>query len=88
MNTNKSTSPIIGMYVFHPRPRYLLLLTKFIRCVSFALMAASLAPMIILVNRTPDQIPADVIAAEMEKGIDGRSLNEPATNTIPLDQKV
>ncbi|KAB5578064.1 major facilitator superfamily domain-containing protein [Coniochaeta sp. 2T2.1] len=70
MNTNKSTSPLIGM------------------CVSFGLMAASLAPMIILVNRTPDQIPADVIAAEKEKGIDSASLNETAPTTIPLDQKV
>ncbi|RYP61861.1 hypothetical protein DL771_009980 [Monosporascus sp. 5C6A] len=30
-------------------------------CVTFGLMAASLAPMIILVNSTPDRIPADVI---------------------------
>jgi hypothetical protein len=69
-------------------PIFLHVLTMSNRCVSFALMAASLPPMIILVNRTPDQIPADVIAAEKEKGIDSASLNEPAPTTIPLDQKV
>ncbi|RYO83481.1 hypothetical protein DL764_009452 [Monosporascus ibericus] len=36
-------------------------------CVTFGLMAASLAPMIILVNSTPDHIPADVILEGQEE---------------------
>ncbi|KAI0018225.1 MFS general substrate transporter [Xylariomycetidae sp. FL0641] len=38
-------------------------------CVSFGLMAAAAAPMLMLVNQTPDKIPADVIieAQEQEK---------------------
>ncbi|KAK3179125.1 hypothetical protein K4F52_009371 [Lecanicillium sp. MT-2017a] len=35
-------------------------------CVTFALLGASLLPMIILVNSTPDRIPADVIAEEQK----------------------
>ncbi|KAH8906490.1 MFS general substrate transporter [Coniochaeta sp. PMI_546] len=57
-------------------------------CVSFGLMAAALGPMIVLVNRTPDHIPADVIAAEQEKRIDGASVKEPAPSTIYNDLKV
>lgn len=44
-------------------------------------MAASLVPMIILVNRTPDQIPADVISGELEKGVDSASI-EPASAPV------
>ncbi|KAL3455604.1 major facilitator superfamily domain-containing protein [Aspergillus heterothallicus] len=33
-------------------------------CVTFALLGVSLLPMIMLVNTTPDQIPADIIAEE------------------------
>ncbi|KAJ5329935.1 hypothetical protein N7452_010325 [Penicillium brevicompactum] len=33
-------------------------------CVTFALLAAALYPMIMLVNTTPDRIPADVVAEE------------------------
>ncbi|KAF7586297.1 hypothetical protein BBP40_009153 [Aspergillus hancockii] len=33
-------------------------------CVTFALLGASLIPMIMLVNTTPDRIPADVIAEQ------------------------
>jgi len=43
--------------------------------------------MIILVNRTPDQIPADVIAAEQEKGIDNASLREPTPAAAPIELK-
>lgn len=57
-------------------------------CVSFALMAAALGPMIVLVNRTPNHIPADVILAEQEKGIDTASFKGPAPDTIPVDSKV
>ncbi|KAI1396451.1 MFS general substrate transporter [Hypoxylon fuscum] len=35
-------------------------------CVTFALMAAALVPMLMLVNATPDRIPADVILEEEE----------------------
>lgn len=33
-------------------------------CVTFGLMALALGPMLVLVNSTPDRIPADVIAEE------------------------
>ncbi|KAI4662350.1 uncharacterized protein J4E79_004639 [Alternaria viburni] len=33
-------------------------------CVTFGLMALALGPMLVLVNQTPDRIPADVIAEE------------------------
>lgn len=32
--------------------------------MTFALLAAALYPMIMLVNTTPDRIPADVVAEE------------------------
>jgi hypothetical protein len=32
--------------------------------VTFALLGASLIPMIMLVNSTPDRIPADMVAEE------------------------
>lgn len=34
-------------------------------CVTFGLMALAFGPMLILVNSTPDRIPADVIAEEI-----------------------
>ncbi|KAL2135309.1 hypothetical protein VTI74DRAFT_9077 [Chaetomium olivicolor] len=37
--------------------------------VSFALMAVALGPMLILVNNTPDRIPADVVAEEQDKAL-------------------
>ncbi|KAI0170305.1 major facilitator superfamily domain-containing protein [Pestalotiopsis sp. NC0098] len=46
-------------------------------CVAFGLMALSLGPMLVLVNRTPNEIPADVIIAQQEKHIDGMSVREP-----------
>ncbi|KAF2009264.1 MFS general substrate transporter [Aaosphaeria arxii CBS 175.79] len=46
-------------------------------CVTFGLMGAALYPMLVLVNQTPDRIPADVIAEEQEaaegKGV-GRTV--------------
>lgn len=33
-------------------------------CVTFALLGAALYPMIMLVNTTPDRIPADIVAEE------------------------
>ena len=36
-------------------------------CVSFGLMALAFGPMLMLVNKTPDRIPADVIAEEQER---------------------
>lgn len=47
-------------------------------------MAAALAPMLVLVNRTPDHIPADIIAAEQEKGADSASMSEPAQTAVEL----
>lgn len=35
-------------------------------------MAAALAPMIVLTNQTPDEIPADVIAKEQDKAMEGK----------------
>lgn len=57
-------------------------------CVSFGLMAAALGPMIVLVNRTPDVIPADVIAGQQEKGSDGASLKGVAPVPTYNDMKV
>lgn len=45
-------------------------------------MALSLGPMLVLVNRTPNEIPADVISAEQEKHIDGTSVREPIPVTV------
>jgi hypothetical protein len=36
-------------------------------CVTFGLMALAFAPMLVLVNSTPDRIPADVIAEEQDR---------------------
>jgi hypothetical protein len=36
-------------------------------CVTFALMAVAVGPMLMLVNSTPDRIPADVIAEEQQQ---------------------
>lgn len=35
-------------------------------CVTFGLMALAVGPMIVLVNSTPDRIPADVTAEEID----------------------
>jgi hypothetical protein len=34
-------------------------------CVTFGLMALALGPMLLLVNSTPDRIPADVTAEQL-----------------------
>jgi hypothetical protein len=36
-------------------------------CVTFGLMALALGPMLVLVNSTPDRIPADVAAEEIDR---------------------
>jgi hypothetical protein len=36
-------------------------------CVTFGLMALAFGPMLVLVNSTPDRIPADVIAEEQDR---------------------
>lgn len=36
-------------------------------CVTFGLMAVAFGPMLVLVNQTPDRIPADVIAEEQAR---------------------
>jgi len=35
-------------------------------CVTFGLMAVAFAPMLVLVNSTPERIPADVTAEEIQ----------------------
>ncbi|CAG7967433.1 unnamed protein product [Penicillium nalgiovense] len=50
MNTQTTSNPLIGLYVCPG--------------VTFGLLGASLLPMIMLVNTTPDRIPADVVAEE------------------------
>ena len=48
--------------------------------MTFGLMAAAVGPMVVLVNSTPDHIPADVIASEQQKAeakiADERVLDE------------
>lgn len=36
-------------------------------CVTFGLMALALFPMLMLVNSTPDRIPADIAAEELDR---------------------
>lgn len=36
-------------------------------CVTFGMMGLAVFPMLMLVNQTPDRIPADVIAEEQER---------------------
>lgn len=36
-------------------------------CVTFGLMALACGPMLVLVNSTPDRIPADVTAEQIER---------------------
>ena len=35
-------------------------------CVTFGLMALAFGPMLVLVNSTPERIPADVVAEEIQ----------------------
>ncbi|KAF1355609.1 MFS general substrate transporter [Lizonia empirigonia] len=49
-------------------------------CVTFALMAVAFGPMLVLVNQTPDRIPADVIAEEQERA-------ESKFDTVNFDAK-
>ncbi|RAH47484.1 MFS general substrate transporter [Aspergillus brunneoviolaceus CBS 621.78] len=46
-------------------------------CVTFGLLGAALLPMIMLVNTTPDQIPADVIAEEQNAANAKLPVEEP-----------
>ncbi|KAI2774565.1 hypothetical protein DTO012A8_751 [Penicillium roqueforti] len=39
-------------------------------CVTFALLGASVIPMILLVNTTPDRIPADLVAEEQNAALE------------------
>lgn len=36
-------------------------------CVNFGLLALAMGPMLMLVNSTPDRIPADVTAEEQDR---------------------
>lgn len=51
------------------------MLTTVNSCVTFGLMALAFGPMLVLVNLTPDRIPADVIL-EAEEAED-RKIAEP-----------
>jgi hypothetical protein len=61
-----------------------------VSCVTFGLMAIAVVPMLILVNSTPDQIPADVLAkeeAEQQQADDydaSREKNEGVVNVRAL----
>ena len=55
-------------------------------CVSFGLMALATAPMILLTNKTPDRIPADVIL-EGQEALDAKIAEEPEVVTAKMDQK-
>ncbi|KAL1883233.1 hypothetical protein Daus18300_000291 [Diaporthe australafricana] len=47
-------------------------------CVTFALMAVALGPMIVLTNDVPDRIPADVLAEEQQAAIEGKKMDSHA----------
>jgi len=51
--------------------------------VTFGLLAAALGPMIVLVNSTPDRIPADVIVEEQD-----RAQEKGVSASVPVDTKV
>ena len=71
MNTQTETSPLVGLYVsqyeYCPFPWTADTNILSLSCVTFGLMATAVGPMIVLVNSTPDRIPADVIADEQER---------------------
>lgn len=48
-------------------------------CVTFALMAVALGPMIVLTNDVPDRIPADVLAEQQQAAIEGKKADGNAT---------
>ncbi|THY70220.1 MFS general substrate transporter [Aureobasidium pullulans] len=56
-------------------------------CVSFGLMALATAPMIMLTNKTPDRIPADVIL-EGQEALDAKIADESEVVTGKVDQKI
>jgi hypothetical protein len=48
-------------------------------CVTFALMAAAFVPMLLLVNSTPDRIPADVV-------LEGKEVEEKEAIEIDIEE--
>ena len=56
--------------------------TDLFSCVTFALLGASLLPMIMLVNTTPDRIPADEIAEQQAMG---EKLGDIEGQAVPID---
>ncbi|WWC73889.1 uncharacterized protein I206_107861 [Kwoniella pini CBS 10737] len=56
-------------------------------CVTFGLMALALPPFLMLVNKTPDRIPADVLAEEeaTENKLEGEKKHDTAQVTV-LDE--
>lgn len=55
-------------------------------CVSFGLMALAVGPMILLTNKTPDRIPADMIL-EGQEAHDAKIGEEPEVVMGKMDQK-
>ncbi|KAI3398515.1 hypothetical protein diail_9039 [Diaporthe ilicicola] len=51
-------------------------------CVTFALMAVALGPMIVLTNDVPDRIPADVLAEEHQAAIEGKKEDNHALTGV------
>lgn len=70
MNTKSQGDPLIGLCVSLSHLNHILFtfprdwLADLSSCVTFALLGAAILPMIMLVNTTPDRIPADIIAEE------------------------
>lgn len=87
MNTQISTSPLIGVYVWFFNLLSCLLFLEYQlivfwgvcvnSCVTFGLMAAALIPMLLLVNTTPDKIPADeLMEEEQQQGVAAQDMKE------------
>lgn len=66
MNTQTTSDPLIGLYVLSFCPNNLGedLTDGCFSGVTFGLLGAAIVPMIMLVNTTPDRIPADVVAEQ------------------------
>lgn len=76
MNTKSQGDPLIGLCVSLSHLNHNLftlprgwLADLLSSCVTFALLGAAILPMVMLVNTTPDRIPADVIAEEQNAAV-------------------
>lgn len=83
MNTQTTSNPLVGLYVFKIEKGYYTIAmadyvaNKLSSCVSFALLGAALIPMAMLVNTTPDRIPADLVAEEQKAADEKWASNWP-----------